>query len=77
MDKLNADEVIDEFARAKGAPPNIIRSEDEVAAIREQRAQAQAAAMERQQTADSIAAAKSLGDTSIDEDTALGGMMDV
>jgi hypothetical protein len=38
-DKLDVDQAIDEFAQMQGAPPSMIRSDEEVAAIREQRAQ--------------------------------------
>lgn len=43
VDKINVDEMIDEYAERAGAPARIIRSADEVAAIRDQRAQQQAA----------------------------------
>lgn len=41
LDKLNVDEAIDEVAEMHGVPPKLIRSDEEVAAIREQRAQQQ------------------------------------
>jgi hypothetical protein len=40
-DKLDFDEGIDEYARRLGLPPKIVNSPDKVAAIRQQRAQAQ------------------------------------
>lgn len=52
LDKLDVDQLVDEMATGLGVPGGIIRSDEEVAAIREQRAkaqemaQAQAAAME-------------------------------
>jgi hypothetical protein len=42
-DKLNVDEAIDDYADRAGSPPKIIRSDDDVEAIREQRARQQAA----------------------------------
>jgi hypothetical protein len=39
LDKLNVDEAIDEYAERGGCPPKIIRTAEEVAAIRDQRAQ--------------------------------------
>ncbi len=71
-DNLNVDEMLTEFAERVGAPKTIIRSPDEVAAMREQRAQAanaqQMAAMApaAQQGAD---AARLLSET----DTGAGG----
>jgi hypothetical protein len=40
-DKLNTDEMIDEYADRAGAPPNLIRTAAEVAALRQRRAQQQ------------------------------------
>jgi hypothetical protein len=42
LDKLNIDEVINQVAEINGSPPMVIRSEEEVAQIREARAQQQA-----------------------------------
>lgn len=41
LDKLNIDEAIDEYASRAGAPPRILRSDSEVKAMREARAQQQ------------------------------------
>lgn len=53
MDKLDIDQMIDEYASSLGTPPTIIRSDDDVAAMRDARAQkqaqAQAAAQAEQQ----------------------------
>lgn len=46
VDKINGDEIIDDIAKARGIPPDIIRSEQEVEDIR--RAQAEAAAQAQQ-----------------------------
>lgn len=48
-DKLDLDQAIDELARALGAPGGIVRSDEDVEALRQQRAQAQAAQQEAQQ----------------------------
>ena len=45
MDKIDVDQMIDELAQRMGVPASIIRSDETVAAIRQQRAEAQAAAM--------------------------------
>jgi len=54
LDKLNTDELIDEYSYRAGSPAKIIRGADEVAKIREQRAQQ----MQQQQTMASMPAVK-------------------
>jgi hypothetical protein len=54
LDKLNIDEAIDEYADRTGAPPKIIRSDADVKAIRDGRAQQQ----QMQQIASMMPAAK-------------------
>ena len=39
MDKLNTDEAVDEIAEMQGVPPKLIRSDEEVAAMRQARAE--------------------------------------
>lgn len=41
LDKLDIDQLVDEYAHDLGVPASLVRSDDVVAAIREQRAQAQ------------------------------------
>ncbi len=41
VDKLNLDEMLDAWAEMQGIAPNLLRSDEEVAALREQRAQQQ------------------------------------
>lgn len=75
IDKLDTDKIMDAYAEALGVPPNLIRSADEVAAIRKQRAKAmqqQAAMQQAQQAADT---AKTLSETDTESDTALSRMM--
>lgn len=43
LDKLDTDQMVDELAQRMGVPASIIRSDEQVAAIRQQRAEAQAA----------------------------------
>lgn len=43
FDKFDADQSIDEYAMAIGVPPTVVRSDDDVAAIRDDRAKAQQA----------------------------------
>lgn len=60
MDKLDVDQAVDEYAMAIGVPPTIVRSDDDVAAIREQRAQAQ---QQAQEAAQAEQASKALANT--------------
>lgn len=77
-DKFNTDEAIDDYARRAGTPPKLIRSDDEVAEIRQNRAQAmqaeKAAAMMPavQQGAD---AARLLSETDVGGQSMLQSMM--
>jgi hypothetical protein len=77
-DKLNVDETIDSYANMHGTPPNMLRSEDEVGAIREQKAKAAQAQklMEMAPAMNQAAtAAKTLSDTPAGETTALARML--
>src|SRR3990167_2667020 len=49
LDKLNGDEAVDQIAKIRGISPEIIKSDGEVAAIRKQRAEAQAQMMKAEQ----------------------------
>lgn len=55
-DKLDTDQIIDEYTDSLGLPPRTVRSDDQVAAIRAQRAK-------KQQAAEAMAAAQSMADT--------------
>lgn len=71
IDKVNFDEMVDEYAKAKGTPPSIIRSIDEVARIREERRLQQEEMERQQQAANAAAMAKTMSETRLDENTAL------
>lgn len=71
LDKVDFDEMVDQYAKAKGTPPSIIRSIDDVAAVRQQRAEAQAAAQQQEQAMMAAQNAKTMSDTKLDENTAL------
>lgn len=76
LDKVNADELVSTYADITGVPPEILRNEEEVASIREQRQQAQekqAAAQNMQQMA---GAANSLANAPLDRDNALGRLLE-
>lgn len=78
MDKLDTDQFVDEMALALGTPPTLVRSDEMVAQIREQRAAqeqaAQQAAQAEQMAAaakDGASAAKTLSETPLNGGTAL------
>jgi Asp-tRNA(Asn)/Glu-tRNA(Gln) amidotransferase C subunit len=61
VDKFDADQAIDEYAAALGAPPKIVRSDDKVQEIRDERAQKQAEAEQMQMMQQAAAMAKDVG----------------
>lgn len=74
-DKVNTDVVIDKAAGYLGIDPEMVNSEDQVDAIREQRAQAQAAAAQQAATAQAAQTAKDLAAAPITPDNALGQLV--
>lgn len=75
LDKVDFDEMADEFGDAAGVPPKIIVSDATVALIREARRE-EAEAQQRDEIAQGLLeAGKTLGDTQTGEDTALGDMI--
>lgn len=77
IDKIDADQAADEYALALGVPPTIVRSDDEVADIRQQRAQQQQAeqmAAMAQPLKDASVAAKNASETQVGDDTLLNQM---
>jgi hypothetical protein len=76
-DKLNIDEMIDEYADRAGAPPKIIRSNDAVKSIRDariQQKQMEQAAMAAPAMKDGAAAAELLSRTRTEPGTALDAL---
>jgi hypothetical protein len=71
MDRWDLDETAKEYHDGIGLPPKIIRSDDEVDAIRQQRAQAQKAAQAVDMAKTSSEAAKNVAQTPMDGDNAL------
>ena len=75
LDKVDFDEMVDEYGEATGVPPKIVVSNDTVAAIREARAKQ---AMEQQQMEMGLAmaqGAKDVGGLSTEEGTVLGDIV--
>lgn len=75
VDKLDADQAIDEYSRAIGVPPKVVVSDEKVAMTRQQRAQEQ----QQQQAIDSAKvaadAAKSASQATTDGNSVLSGML--
>lgn len=71
LDKMDFDQAIDEFGDMIGVSPKVIRDGDQVAEIREQRAQQQQTELEAQQIMDTIAGAKTLSETDTEGANAL------
>ncbi|WJR24951.1 portal protein [Pseudomonas asiatica] len=74
-DKFDADQWVDEYGEAIGVVPTVIRGDEEVLAIREQRAQQQQQAEAQQALANGVQAAKLLSETQITGDNALGQIL--
>lgn len=71
MDKINVDRTVDKYCEFLSAPSTILNSEDEMAAIRQSRAQQQQAAATGQSMLVASEAAKNLSDTDLDKNNAL------
>jgi len=70
-DKFDADQAVDEYANALGVPPKLIVPDDQVAAIRQQRAQQQQAAQSMAMVQAGAGAAKDLAAAPTDTPNAL------
>jgi hypothetical protein len=77
LDKLDIDQTIDEYAAILGLKANMIRSDEAVAEMREQRAQAQQQALQAENLKKQAAAAKSLSGADMSGDNALTRMADL
>lgn len=71
LDKFNFDAAVDQFSNTLGTPPEIIRTDDEVAALREARAQQQAQQAAMQNAAAMVQGAKTMSETPIDKNSLL------
>lgn len=78
LDKIDIDQAIDEYGLSIGVPPTIIRNDDDVAALRQnraQQAQAAAAAAAAQPIEQASKAAKNLSETQVNGQSALDAMV--
>lgn len=71
LDKLDFDQIIDEYADMLTVPPQLIRPDEEVAKLREQRQQAQQQAAAMQQVQGAADAAKTMSQADTGSDNAL------
>ncbi len=74
MDKINVDETIDAYAASIGVPPSVVATNEQVAQIREQRAQQQAMAQQMQMAQAAVGGAQALGNTPMDDNSALAAL---
>lgn len=77
VQKLNTDQFVDEYADSLGVSPRLVKSDDEVAEIRNQQAQAQQAQAAIMNAKEASVAAKNLSETDVDKESALKKMLGV
>jgi len=75
VDKIDFDQVVDEYSNILGTPTKITRSDDAVEAIRQQRQEAEQAQQQAAMAQQAVESAKTLADTSMDDGSALAGLM--
>jgi len=76
LDKFNSDEVVSEYGNLLSVKSKMIRSEEEVAEIRQAQAEAQQQAQQVEMQKQASETAKNLSQTPLEEDTALGALVD-
>jgi len=75
LDKIDADQLIDVYGETLSLPAGIIRSDEDVQKIRDDRAKAQAAAQQAEMQAQAAASAKDLSGVKAEEGSALDELM--
>jgi hypothetical protein len=76
LDKLNTDQLVDEYANNLGTAPELVRSDEEVEERRNARAKAQQAQAAAEQAAALAPAAKQLSETDLTKPSALKAMVE-
>jgi len=76
MDKVDTDQMVDEYGDACGISPKIVRSDEDVQAMRQQQAEAQAAQQKAEMIKTGAGAAKDLSQANMDGDNALTRIID-
>lgn len=74
LDKINVDETIDAYAASIGVPPSVVATNEQVAQIRENRAQQQAMAQQMQMAQAAVGGVQALGNTPMDDNSALAAL---
>lgn len=74
LDKINVDETIDAYAASIGVPPSVVATNEQVAQIRENRAQQQAMAQQMQMAQAAVGGAQALSNTQMDDNSALAAL---
>jgi hypothetical protein len=75
LDKIDFDQTLDEYANMVGTPPSIVKDDDTVAKVRQQRADQQQAMQNAEMAMQAANTAKSLSQTQIADDNAVGQMI--
>lgn len=75
LDKINFDQVVDEYSRMVGVSPEVVNSDELVAQQRMARAQQAQQQAELQQAQAAASAVKDLGAAKLEDDTALGRLL--
>jgi hypothetical protein len=75
MDIIDVDEAITEYAEMKGVPPNMIRSKEDMAIIRQQKQQAMAEQQQAAAIPELVKGAKTLSDTQLNNGSALDALV--
>lgn len=75
LDKFDIDQSVDEYGDFVGVPPHLIRSNDNVKVIRQQRAEAQARAQQQQAAESASTTAKNLSEASTEEGNVLSDLL--
>ncbi|MFI3271234.1 MAG: portal protein [Pseudomonadota bacterium] len=75
LDKVDVDQAVDELARGIGAPGRMVRSDEEVVALRQARAEEQAKQMQAQQAMQGMQSLAQMASMSTGPDTLAGDLM--
>lgn len=75
IDKIDFDQAVDEYTSMLGVPPTMIRSDEAVAELRQQRAQAQQQQQAMEQMSAGIQGAKLLSETNVTDPSALTALV--
>ncbi len=75
IDKVDMDQMVDEYSQAVSAPPRTVRSDEQVTAIRQQRQQAQQAQQAAEMAQQGAQGAKLLSETDVGGENALQRML--